>query len=156
MSNRKLMAMCVGLSVLTVSHLSGGQERGASSAKRVPVWVVLSAPSSQEASFVIKRNPSGTVGDYIILSDLASAIDLSKAVQALLQVRRLDGDSAVIPRTLRLRSTQASGRTFPRIPWAARVLTDLRSAEPSAVPPIGFGRAIRIWLPKQNLKRPIA
>jgi hypothetical protein len=115
---------------------------------RVPVTVALvERLPYPDAPFIILRQATG--GDYILLPADADAALLTDAVNALLMARQRGGDRASADAVLRVRAPERVRGARP-LPWVARVLTDLRSARPGAVPSVGLAPAVRIWLPRQT------
>jgi hypothetical protein len=118
-------------------------------APRTPALVALS-PDLQgaEMPFRLARFGGNSPRDVILLAPDADASELTQAVQALMVVRRHSGDD--VPRvsaTFRARHPQQRPRVLP---WAARVLQDVRSAAPREIPGVGRVRAVQIWLPAQR------
>lgn len=119
---------------------------------RVPVTVALvERLPYPDAPFIILRQVTG--GDYILVPADADAALLTDAVNALLMARQRGGDRASADAVLRVRAPERVRGARP-LPWVARVLTDLRSARPSAVPSVGQAPAVRIWLPRQFRPQP--
>jgi hypothetical protein len=123
-------------------------ESGRGRPSRVPVTVALvERLPHPDAPFIILRRV--TEGDYILLPVDADAALLTDAVNALLMARQWGGDRASADAVLRVRAPERVRGARP-LPWVARVLTDLRSARPSAVLSVGQAPAVRIWLPRQT------
>lgn len=119
---------------------------------RVPVMIALSEALPQEgAGYTIYRNPGQAQRDVILLRADADERVLSEAVRALLAARRYDGDRAVATSMLRARRPLAVREQAPAaLPWAARVLRDLRAANPRSIEGVGTVKAVEIWVPRQN------
>lgn len=116
---------------------------------RVPVTVALVEHLPYpEAPFVILRQSIGR--DYILLPAQADAALLTEAVNALLLARTRGGDSAAVDAVLRVRAPQRRAGARRPLPWAARVLADLRRAPRFNVPSVGEAPALQIWLPRQT------
>ena len=128
-----------------------GQQAGGSGRPvptRVPVTVALidELPAAQ-APFALLRRTAAEGGDVIVIPSDADANLLSEAVRALLTVRRHQGDHAAQGGMMRV-----TGRTSrpPALPWASRVLGDVRRTSPAPVPGVGTARSVVIWLPPQR------
>lgn len=141
----RVMAALVAICLLS---LSASAQQGRPT--RVPVLVatVDSLPNTT-TPFLIVRRTEGEPRDVILLRAGASADQLSDAVHALLLVRRETGDVPSTGGTLRVRPGARRGAR-PALPWAPRVLADLRRAEPREVPGVGLVPAVEIWLPRQD------
>ena len=123
---------------------------------RVPVTIVLVDRLAQPGvPFVIERRPELTPRDLIVLRADATPDQLSDAVRSLLTVRQAGGDMPTVRGTMRMRPQNAGARGAARaaarraLPWAGRVLSDLRQATARDVPGIGRVRSVEIWLPPQ-------
>lgn len=146
----RVMPVVVLLLLFDVRGL-GSQQEASGTIRRIPAIVAIAA--SQFASgemFLIKRSPPKSPGDVIVLSPDASADDLSTAIHALLQVRKLKGDTSVGSFTLRLRPGQLNGRSLGKIGWTVRVVRDLQRVEPMFLAGVGVVRSLTIWLPPQQ------
>lgn len=119
------------------------------SVPRTPALVALSPDlRGAEAPFRLVRLGGNSPRDVILLAPDADASVLTQAVEALMVVRRQSGDDAArVSATFRARRPQQRPRVLP---WAARVLQDVRSAAPREVPGVGRVRAVQIWLPAQR------
>jgi hypothetical protein len=132
------------------------QQRASSSARRVPVTVVMldSLPGEDASPFRILRRADTSPNDVILLSAGADSLALSEAIAELVQIRQLQGDSI---RTgsgmMRTRRAGARARSARILPWASRVINDLRTAELQDISGVGAGRAVQIWLPPQAVER---
>lgn len=130
-------------------HAQAAQPRSAAGA-RVPALLVLVDTLSQEApGYRILRFPvDGDVpSDVILLPRSADPELITDAIQALQMIRSHVQNRVDAPAMLRVR---VDGRRVGRgrvLPWAGRVLGDLRSAAPRDLAGLGNVRAIRIWLP---------
>jgi hypothetical protein len=135
---------------------AGGQAASAPGAPtRVPVTVVLvERLPVAGAPFVVQRRPGAAQQDVILLPAGGGAELFSEAVQMLLVARQAGGDTPVTAATMRVRPQR--GRNAPRrvLPWAHRVLNDLRRAEARPVEGIGNVQAVEIWLPRQFGRAP--
>ncbi len=122
---------------------------------RVPVTVVtverLPVPG---APFVVLRRADASPRDVIVLPAGADAKLLSEAVQALLVARQAGGDTAAATATLRVRPQRGRTSQRPVLPWAQRVLNDLRRADARPVEGVGSVRAVEIWVPAQTRRSP--
>lgn len=114
---------------------------------RVPVWVAISPELQGTATpFRLARFAGDAPHDVILLAPDAGAAALTQAVEALLAVRRESGDVPAADATLRVRRPPGARV----LPWAPRVLRDVRAAAPRRLPGAGNLRAVRIWLPTQR------
>lgn len=121
---------------------------------RVPATVVFADQAVQAEPFVVHRRTDAEV-DVIVLRSDATVEQLSDAVRALMTIRQLGGDTASSPGIMRMRPRPVGpGRAAAHpVPWAGRVLADLKKAEPRDVPGLGRVRAVKIWLPRQRIGR---
>ncbi|HEX6374077.1 MAG TPA: hypothetical protein VF006_34435 [Longimicrobium sp.] len=111
---------------------------------RVPALVAIS-PDLQgaETPFRLARFGGNSPRDVILLAPDADASALTQAVEALIVARRQSGDAASTSATFRVQQSQRARV----LPWAARVLLDVRGAAPREIPGVGRLRAVQIWLP---------
>lgn len=120
---------------------------------RVPVTVALveHLPAA-DGPYAILRRPDVAPNDVILLPrSAANPRLLSDAVQALLLARRQGGDVPSAHGRMRVRLGQdAEGRERAVLPWAPRVIQDLRRAAPVDVAGVGTVPAVQIWLPRQQ------
>ena len=114
---------------------------------RVPAWVAISPELDATAPFRLARFAGSAPHDVILLARHADATTLTQAVEALLAARRAGGNIPVSDSLLRVRQQARDARVLP---WAGRVLADVRAAEPRQLPGVGRMRAVRIWLPMQQ------
>ena len=146
----------LGLLFLVTGQLSAqvAAPRSPRAPARVPVTVALVEQLPYpDAPFIILRQLTGS--DYILLPADADAALLTDAVNALLLARQRGGDRAPADALLRLRAPERVRGARP-LPWAARVLADLRNAPRRSVPRVGQAPAVQIWLPPQSRPRPSA
>jgi hypothetical protein len=117
-------------------------------APRTPALVALSPDlRGAETPFRLVRFGGSSPRDVILLAPDADASALTQAVEALMVVRRHGGDDARVNATFRARQPRQRPRVLP---WAARVLQDVRNAPPREIPGVGRIRAVQIWLPRQR------
>jgi len=102
------------------------------------------------APFVVIRRATTSPRDIIALPRGADAAMLSEAVYTLVASRQAAGDTSTREMVLRVRPNQARTQHHPVLPWAERVLGDLRHTEPRQVDGIGRVPAVEIWLPRQR------
>ncbi|HEX6367972.1 MAG TPA: hypothetical protein VF006_03500 [Longimicrobium sp.] len=143
---RKPIRILLAAAALSAA-LSGTDAAAQGPRARVPALVAIS-PELQgtEAPFRLARFGGSAPRDVILLAPDADATVLTQAVEALLAVRRHSGDAATSDAMLRMRE-------HPRarvLPWATRVLQDVRTAAPRQIPGVGRLRAVQIWLPAQR------
>jgi hypothetical protein len=132
---------------------AGAQQDGPHGRPRVPIIVaMLDSGLALPPGYRILRRHGGGPDDVIELTANADAATFSAAVRRLMLVRRVTGDTATAAGEVRMRGggmESASGGAFP-LPWAGRVLSDLRAADRRRVPGLGRLRTVRIWLPAQR------
>jgi hypothetical protein len=146
-------AAIAGLVLATVIGARPGQAQTAPSAPptRVSVTVTLvDRIPVPGAPFVVIRRAATSPHDVIVLPRGADATMFSEAVYALVASRQVAGDTSSRDMTLRVRPGQARAQHHPVLPWADRVLGDLRRADPRDVVGIGRVPAVTIWLPRQR------
>jgi hypothetical protein len=90
--------------------------------------------------------------DVILLrASVANAQQLSTAIFDLLAIRQRTGDQTTRTGPVRVRPSQVNGGSRRReLPWAQRVIDDVRRAEVKHVPGVGNVRSVQIWLPRQQ------
>lgn len=116
---------------------------------RVPVLVaVVDALPHSGSAFLIERHRNRNPGDVILIGPDATAHDLSEAIHALVLIRRHAGAQVTSSGTMRVRPAGNVRRRSP-LPWAARVIADLKHAARRDVPGVGVVSAVEIWLPRQ-------
>lgn len=142
--------LVAGVLVLLPQTFLAAQQAQASPRTRVPVLVAISPELQGTAMpFRLARFGGNSPRDVILLAPGADATVLTQAVEALMIVRRHIGDNAGAGATFRARQPQ-----LPRVlPWAARVMQDVRSAAQRDIPGVGRLRAVQIWLPAQSVGR---
>lgn len=135
------------MAVLPHSECEAQAATGAARA-RVPALVAIS-PELQDAAtpFRLARFGGNSPRDVILLAPDADASVLTQAVEALMVVRRQSGDATSTSAAFRV---QQAPRPRAPLPWAARVLEDVRNAAPREIPGVGRLRARQIWLPAQS------
>jgi hypothetical protein len=154
MLSRILGVLFAAVLLLPVSG-AGQAARAPGAPTRVPVTVVLvERLPVPGAPFVVQRRPGAAQQDVILLPASADAQLFSEAVQMLLVARQAGGDTPVTAATMRVRPQR--GRNTPQrvLPWAQRVLNDLRRAEARPVEGIDSVQAVEIWLPRQFGRAP--
>ncbi len=131
-------------------HPGAAQERRP---VRVPVTVALADGSTPgEAPFRILRRADTSPHDVILLAPAADAAALSDAVAQLQTVRRVQGDTAAVSGTMRVRRRE-NGHGPRMLPWAPRVLHDLRRADAQPLAGVGTVRSVQVWLPPTSRGR---
>lgn len=137
------------IAVLASAGVIHAQTSHALSARaRVRVTLVLVNSLSSNEEFRIVRRAVEEPHDVILLTDVATSGTLSAAVQDLLSVRAQQGDTARLDGIVRIRHSGQISRRM--LPWAERVLSDLRRARPRSIPGFGTLPAVDIWLPPQR------
>lgn len=125
------------------------QRTGVGAPTRVPLTVVLVSELPRPGTaYEIQRRPAGSDRDVVLLLNTATPEQLSDAVRGVLTARQVGGDRATGAGTFRVRPHNGAARAA--LPWANRVLADLRAAHVRDVPGVGRVRAVRIWLPAQR------
>jgi hypothetical protein len=111
---------------------------------------IVDSTLTGEGFFRILRRADQSPHDIILLRDDIDVAALSGAIESLLLIRGQTGDTAKVNGTTRIRR---SGRDPERpsrvLPWAGRVLNDLRRAQPRTVAGVGIVPALEVWLPPQ-------
>jgi hypothetical protein len=153
MLSRILGALIAALPLFPAS--SAGQSIEApGTPTRVPVTVaIVERLPVTGAPFLVLRRASAAPRDVILLPAGADARLLSEAVQTLLIARQAGGDTATATATLRVRPQRGRTAQRPVLPWAQRVLTDLRRAAARPLDGVGTVPAVEIWLPRQFGRR---
>jgi hypothetical protein len=127
--------------------LCAAQQAHPAARARVPALVAISPNlHGAETPFRLARLGGNSPRDVILLAPDADASVLTRAVEALMVVRRQSGDAASTSATFRVQQPQR----LRVLPWAARVLQDVRGAAPREIPGVGRLRAVQIWLPAQH------
>lgn len=121
---------------------------------RVPAWVAIDpGMEGTDTRFRLARHAGSTPHDVILLEPNADAATLTQAVEALLAARRAGGDMPTSGALLRVRQPHQGARVLP---WAGRVLDDVRAAPARQIPGVGRVRAVQIWLPAQQRRGQIS
>jgi hypothetical protein len=132
---------------------AGPAGAGRAAGPRVPVTVAIAeALPDTSVHYVILRKPGRSHSDVILLRSDADETILSDAVRTLLVTRRHQGDIPINPAMLR--AVPASDARGAVLPWATRVLNDVRAATARHVEGVGSARAVEIWLPRQTATGP--
>lgn len=119
---------------------------------RVPVVLAMVDSAMAAPSYRILRQNGGGV-DVIVLGINADSAIFTNAVSELLLIRRSTGDTAAVEGEVRVRPNATTPSSAAPLPWANRVLGDLRAAGLREVPHVGRERVVRIWLPAQRHAR---
>ena len=149
--------LCAAVLVASVrTELQAQQTAAARAPTRVPVTVALVDTLAGDAPFRILRRATVAPYDVILLRANADSAALSAAVQDLISIRQVQGDTArAAAGVVRVRRPSATpGQRMRMLPWARRVIDDLRRAERQAVAGVGSVPAVQIWLPPQRGRRP--
>lgn len=128
---------------------------GTNAPTRVPVTLaIVDSTLTGDGSFRILRRADQSPHDIILLRHDIDVAELSGAIESLLLIRGQTGDTAKVNGTTRI---QRSGRNPERpsrvLPWAGRVLNDLRRVQPRAVAGVGIVPTVEVWLPPQASRR---
>lgn len=147
-----IASVLAGVPGVAPAHSQPPERQPPRTPTRVPVTVALvDRLPAPDAPFVILRRTNATPADVILLPRDADASVLTDAVRALLLARRnAGGDVAAAPAVLRARFRSSGGNGRPLLPWAPRVLNDLRRANVRELAGVGPVKAVQIWLPAQH------
>ncbi len=114
---------------------------------RVPVTIALADSAALgDTPFRVLRRADTSPRDVILLAPVADAAALSEAVGQLQTMRRVQGDVAAVTGAMRVRRP-GNGRGPRMLPWAPRVLQDLRRADARPLAGVGTVRNVQVWLP---------
>lgn len=141
------------LPLLITATMAFTQQGGSQKRPRVPVTVVLvdRTPGVGASSVVLRRVHTAPHDVILLHADSASAQQLSNAVLDLLTIRSVGGDTASKDVVVRVTSKSLpAGGVRKQLPWAQRVINDLRNADRRAVTGVGEVQAVQIWLPSQQ------
>jgi len=146
---RVLRILAVILGVGLVARAAAAQDgQRVQAGRRVAAWVALAGePIPGGEPFVVLRGVGPGRDDVLLLRTDTDASQLSNAVRTLLTARSVAGDTAARPGTFRMRRQQARTAAPADLPWADRVVRDVRGAPIRDLPGVGRVRAVRIWLP---------
>ncbi len=148
------LALCGSIAaLLSTSNLTAQQPAESTASARVPVTVVLMdrLPNPGTDALIFRRADQVPRDVIVLKSDAASGESLSAAVYDLLTIRKMSGDVAPVSGIVRTRPAGISpGRVRRSLPWAQRVVNDLQRSEVQSIAGIGSGRAVQIWLPRQQ------
>jgi hypothetical protein len=143
--------------LLTVAMAAGlrAQDSAPHSISRIPVTVVLVAqlPMADEPYAVLRRTDVAP-HDVILIPEGATPALLSEAIQTLMFARQASGDMPSFTGYIRVKPHQRQVAQRRQLPWAGRVLADVRNAEPAELTGIGRARSVQIWLPPQRGRGP--
>jgi len=119
---------------------------------RVPVMLALVDTLTGDAPFRILRRADVTPHDVILFRAGADWATLSAAVQDLLSIRRVQGDTTRSGAgAMRVRQPgRTAAREVRMLPWARRVMEDLRRADSRVIAGVGTVPSVQIWLPPQR------
>jgi hypothetical protein len=147
----RILGVLIAAFALSSASGAGQVPKVPGAPSRVPVTIAMvERLSVTDAPFLVLRRTHAAPRDVILLSAGADAKLLSEAVQALLVARRAGGDTAAAPATLRVRPQRGRASQRPVLPWAQRVLADLRRAVARPIQGVGSVPAVEIWLPAQS------
>jgi hypothetical protein len=149
--NGMIRGAAVLTALLVVAGRGNGQQNAPRGHPRVPVVVVmLDSALAASPGYRIVRRHGGGPDDVIELAPTADAATFSDAVRRLMLVRRTTGDTASTGGEVRVRGGATPAGGGAALPWADRVLGDLRAADRRQVAGLGRVRTVRIWLPAQH------
>lgn len=119
---------------------------------RVPVVLALVDTLTGDAPFRILRRAEVTPHDVILFRVGADSATLSAAVHDLLSIRRVQGDTTRSGAgAVRVRQpVRTAAREVRMLPWARRVMEDLRRADRRVIAGVGAVPSVQIWLPPQR------
>lgn len=118
----------------------------------MPVALALVDSLPGDAPFRIVRRANVSPLDVIVFRAGVDSISLSDAVEQLLLMRRMQGDTAETTGMVRVRRPNPAGHAPRVLPWARRVMDDLHRAERKEIPGVGSARTVQIWLPPQRAR----
>jgi hypothetical protein len=145
--------LVVGLFMLAATSFTGPtasaqQGNAPGTLARVPATVVLTEELPEGTPFRILRRVDASPRDVILLADGADAAAFSEAVEQLVLLRQVQGDTSRISGAMRVQRQNKAVQVQPRVlPWAQRVLNDLHLAAPRLIEGVGNRPAVQIWLP---------
>jgi hypothetical protein len=118
--------------------------------------LALADSLTSDAPFRILRRADVTPHDVILFRADADSATLSAAVHDLLAIRRVQGDTTRSGTgAMRVRQPgRAAPRTVRMLPWARRVMDDLRRADRQVIAGVGTVPSVQIWLPPQRRSNP--
>lgn len=122
---------------------------------RVPVTLAMvDGTLTGGESYRILRRADQSPHDLLLLRSDADVAVLSGAIENLLLIRAQTGDTARVSGTTRIRRSVGGPERPSRVlPWAGRVLNDLRRAQPRPVAGVGTVPTVEVWLPPQAGRR---
>ncbi len=143
---------------LSIAPLAAQQNSSPAVPTRVAVTFALidELPYGGGSSAIVRRAEGAFADDsrhdvIVLVSRGASARELSSAVMDLLAIRGQHGDTGSTNAVMRVRPRTGSRTETRRVlPWAQRVVNDVRRAEPRLIEGLGEVRAADIWLPPQQ------
>jgi hypothetical protein len=125
---------------------------------RVPVVIAISDSLLGDSTPVmIVRRANVAPHDVIVVHSDVDRQRLSDVVLELLTIRGITGDTVTRSAMMRLqRGSERQTHARPELPWAQRVVEDLRRAAAMDIPGFGTLPAVQIWLPPQGrgVRRP--
>ncbi|HEX9939445.1 MAG TPA: hypothetical protein VGB15_20045 [Longimicrobium sp.] len=143
------------LAVVLVAAVSAARDVSAQSGirarrPRVPVTIAfVDTLHAGAGDYVILRGGDGG-RDVILLRPSADAATFSDAVRSVMLIRTVRGEPGGNPHLVRTRGAAGGNRPSRPLPWATRVLDDLRKSTPREVASLGMVPAMEIWLPAQQ------
>lgn len=146
-----LLLICLVL----VGHSVNAQEVRPAPARgpRVPVLLAAidSLPMTMPRFRIIRFAGDGAAQDVIALPSNADPEMLSQAVETLQLVWSSADEHSSANAIFRM-VPDSSPTSPPRqpMPWAARVLEDLRTTHERHVPGLGMVRTVQIWIPRMT------
>lgn len=148
---RTVLVLACAACLASVPGHTQAPQLGPGTGARIPALLVLVDTLSHEAPryrIVRLRIEGDNPSDAILLPHDADPQLITEAIQGLQLIREHAPETGDAPAVLRVRAESrpiGGGRVLP---WAARVLGDLRRAATRHVPGLGNIRMIRIWLPR--------
>ena len=158
-TNTILFAVAFGAAaVFGLTHPLHAQRVGHPSAPerptRVPVTLALVDSLPGGAPFRILRRADVSPEDVILFRKGGDSTTLSEAVDQLILMRRMQGDTAQGSGAVRVRRPHTPQHTARVLPWAHRVMDDLHRAERREIAGVGRAQTVQIWLPPQRARKP--
>ncbi|HZG44090.1 MAG TPA: hypothetical protein VEY93_14175 [Longimicrobium sp.] len=115
---------------------------------RIPaLLVIVDTLSTINPRYRILRTSGDPVSDAILLPRNADPEMVTEAILALQMIRQRAPGVGTAPAELRMRTVSEAHPMRRVLPWAGRIIGDLRRAPYGDMAPLGRVRSIQIWLP---------
>lgn len=138
-----------GVVVVLLSHSAVTADAQVQGPPRVPATLaIVEDLRGAVVPYQFVRMAGNSPQDVVLLAPDITPQQFTEAVEALLLVRsQSPGAFAETVGRVRVRRNAPSGARRRVLPWADKVLSDLRSAPIRHVPGAGFVRSVQVWLP---------